>query len=522
MRNVVIGFLGTQLDMGKRRDWRPSVQLCAHPNFPVDRLELLYHQRHFWLAVEVTEAIRRVSPDTEVRLVELDLTDPWDFQEVYAKLYDFAAAYGFDEDRERYHIHLTTGTHVAQICWFLLTESRHLPARLIQTGPPGSGDGREGILDVIDLDLARYNALQRRFDVAQRDQKALLLGSVETESPDLRMMVERLDLVAGTTDAPIFLVGEAGTGKSTLAARLHELKLVRRRVKGRLVQVNCATLGDGALPALLGQRRVAGVVGSERPGFLREADGGVLYLDQIDELPLPAHAAVLQALETGRYCPIGAEAEVSVRLNLIASASLDPGALVRSGRLRPDLHARLSQWQFLLPPLRDRRADIRGHLLHLMAESERTLRRQTGFNPDALERYLRFATDPATRWPGNLRDLQASVIRMATLAERGRVTLAMVVEETALLAAQWAAADADTDSTLLAEVLEDPAAWDLFDRVQLAAVIRACRQSDSLSAAGRSLFAASRTEKASRNDADRLRKYLARFGLDWATVTGRG
>lgn len=521
MQNVVIGFLGTQLDMGKRRAWRPTVQLCAHPGFPVDRLDLIHDQRHFHLACNVMADVKAVSPKTEVRLVRIDMADPWDFQEVYGRLYDFAAAYGFDEDRERYHVHLTTGTHVAQICWFLLTESRHVPARLLQTGPPRDDGAAMGTLDVIDLDLARYNALQRRFEAAQRDHSTLLLGGVETRAPGMRALIERLDLVAGTTDAPIFLLGEAGTGKSALAARLHELKLVRRRVKGRLVQVNCATLRDGALPALLGQRRAAtGALGSERPGFLREADGGVLFLDQIDELPPEAQAALLQALETGRYCPVGSEAEVSVRLHLIASSSHDPGALVRLGRLRGDLHARLSQWQFRLPPLRERREDIEAHLLHLTAESERQLGRQTGFNADALARYLRFARDPATLWPGNLRDLQASAGRMAVLAERGRVTLAMVEEEVAHLAAQWLAADADPDATLLATVLPDPAALDPFDRVQLAAVIRACRQSSSLSAAGRHLFAASRAEKASQNDADRLRKYLARFGLDWAAVAG--
>lgn len=520
MRNVIIGFLGTQLDMGKRREWRPSVQLCAHPDFPVDRLELIHDQRHFHLACNIVAAISKVSPKTEVRLVRIDMEDPWDFQEVYGRLYDFAADYGFDEDRERYHVHLTTGTHVAQICWFLLTESRHVPARLIQTGPPRQGGAPQGTLDVIDLDLARYNALQRRFDVAKREHAALLLGGIETRSPKVLKMIERLDLVAGTTDAPIFLLGEAGTGKSALAVRLHELKLVRRRIKGRLVQISCATLREGALPALLGQRRAAmGAAGSERPGFLREADGGVLFLDQIEDLPPEAQAALLQALETGRFCPVGSESEVSVRLHLIASASLDSDALVRSGRLRPDLYARLSQWQFHLPPLRERREDIEALLLHLTAESERHLGRKTGFNADALARYLRFATDPGAQWPGNLRDLQASCGRMSVLAERGRVTLAMVEDEIRILTAQWRAGDADPDSTLLSDVLADPAALDVFDRVQLAAVIRACRQANSLSAAGRALFAASRAEKSSQNDADRLRKYLARFGLDWAAVS---
>lgn len=519
MRNVVIGFLGTQLDMGKRREWRPSVQLCAHPGFPVDRLELIHDQRHHHLACNVAAAIGKVSPATEVRLVRIDMADPWDFQEVYGKLYDFAAGYGFDEDRERYHVHLTTGTHVAQICWFLLTESRHVPARLVQTGPPRDEATPNGTLEVIDLDLARYNALQRRFEAAAREHSALLLGGVETASPAMQALAERLDLVATTSDAPILLLGEPGTGKSDLAARIHELKLVRRRVKGRLVQVNCATLrGPGALPALFGQRRAAtGIAGSERPGFLREADGGVLFLDRIDELGPDGQAALLQVIETGRYCPVGSEAEVTARFHLVASASCEPGALVRSGRLRPDLHARLSQWVFRLPPLRERREDIRAHLMALIDASERQLDRRTGFNADALARYLRFAGDPAALWPGNLRDLQASAHRMAVLAERGRITLPMVEAEIATLRSQWDAAHADGDAALLRSVLPGTT-LDEFDRAQLAAVIRACRECPNLSAAGRRLFAVSREGKTSQNDADRLRKYLARFGLDWPTV----
>lgn len=522
MRNVVIGFLGTQLDAGRRRRWRPSVHLCAHAGFPVDRFELLHDLRHLALAQAIAASITRVSPQTEVSLVRMDLDDPWDFQEVYGKLYDFAADYGFDEDRERYHVHLTTGTHVAQICWFLLTESRHVPARLVQTGPPREGDTEAGKLDIIDLDLARYNALQRRFEAAARDHSARLLGRVETASACMQALVARLDMVISASAAPIFLMGEPGTGKSALAAQIHELKLACRRVKGRMVQVNCATLrGPQALAALFGQRRSAtGLAGTERAGFLREADGGVLFLDRIDELGLDAQAALLQVIETGRYCPVGSEAEVSARFHLIVAASEEPGALVRSGRLRPDFHARLSQWVFRLPPLRERREDIQAHLLALVDESERHLGRKTGFNADALALYLRFARDPATPWSGNLRDLQASAHRMAVLAERGRVTVAMVEAELATLRDQWAAAHADTDIGLLSEVLARPETLDEFDRAQLAGVIRACRESPSLSAAGRRLFAVSRQGKSSRNDADRLRKYLGRFGLEWSAVSG--
>ena len=524
MRNVVIGFLGTTLDRGKRRNWRPSVQVSSHPGFQVDRLELIHDARDLNLAEVIAGEIARLSPWVEVRLVRLDLVDPWDFQEVYGKLYDFAQDYGFDEDRERYYIHLTTGTHVAQICWFLLAESRHVPARLVQTGPPRGADSGGGTLDVIDLDLARYNALQRRFEAASRAYSSLLRGGIETAEPAMAQLFERLELVAGETDAPILILGEPGTGKSALAQRIYELKLQRRRVKGRLVQVNCATLkGAQALPTLFGQRRSAtGIAGTERAGLLREADGGVLFLDAIDELRPDEQALLLHVLETGRYYPLGSDGEVTSRFQLIAAAGREPEALVREGRLRPELHARLGLWRFRLPPLRERRADLDVNISYEIAEAERRLGRKTGFNLDALGRYRRFARDPATLWPGNFRDLSASVLRLCTLAERGRVTLAMVEEEIATLAAQWRAVRPDSDADLLAEVMEEPLALDEFDRAQLAAVIRACRECPSLSAAGRRLFAVSRQDRTSQNDADRLRKYLARFGLDWGAVSGKG
>lgn len=518
MRNVVIGFLGTQLDMGRKRKWKPTVSLARNPEFPLDRLELLYDHRFSRLAHNVKAEIEAHSPDTEVLLQRLDLEDPWDFQEVYGKLFDFARDYGFDEDREHYHVHLTTGTHVAQICWFLLTESRHIPARLLQTGPP-RGDDASPTMDIIDLDLSRYNALQQRFDLLSREYSDQLKGGIETRSAAYNAVIDRIELVASASDAPILLLGESGTGKTELAQRIHELKLGRRRVKGRLVQVNCATLqGADALPMLFGQRRShTGQAGSERAGLLREADGGVLFLDEVDELGWREQSLLLHAIESGRYYPLGSDHEVSSRFQVIAGANRDLTALVAEGRFRPDLLARLNLWRFTLPPLRDRREDIEPNLYHELARAERNLGVQVGFNADAAEAFLRFARDPATRWPGNFRDFGGAVQRLCTLAPRGRITRAMVEAEVDGLRRTWGRQTADEDGRLLREVLGETEV-DPFDAVQLAHVIRVCRASSSASAAGRELFAVSRAKKASVNDSDRLRKYLARFGLDWAAV----
>src|SRR5690606_3961836 len=125
----------------------------------------------------------------------------------------------------------------------------------------------------------------------------------------------------------------------------------------------------------------------------------------------------------------------------------------------------------------------------------------------------------------NFRDLNAAVLRMATLAPGGRITLDGVAEELSRLRAQWTRSDGAMlgAGNLVEDVLgaERAAELDRVDRVQLADGLAVCRQSRSTADAGRVLFAQSRAKKQSVNDADRLRKYLARFGLSWADVSGR-
>src|SRR4051812_27064304 len=125
---VIIGLLGTQLDRGgaaqRWETWRPTVSLCQHEDLLVCRLELLYSPRFKTMADVIAEDIGSISPETTVCHRVLELSDPWDFEEVYGALADFARNYPFQPDREDYLVHITTGTHVAQICLFLLTESR--------------------------------------------------------------------------------------------------------------------------------------------------------------------------------------------------------------------------------------------------------------------------------------------------------------------------------------------------------------------------------------------------------------
>jgi transcriptional regulatory protein RtcR len=525
---VVIGLVGAKLDVGGRKRWerwRPTVDLCRHEDFLVDRLELLFEPEHAGIVDELAGDLAIVSPETVLRRNPIALGDPWDFESVYAALLDFARSYRFSDD-EDYLVHITTGTHVAQICLFLLTESRELPARLLQSSPPGAREPRSapGTLRVIDLDLSKYDQLASRFAARRADDLSFLKQGIATQNRRFNGLIERIERVALSSRAPILLTGPTGTGKTRLARRIYELARERRAVRGRFVEVNCATLrGDVAMSALFGHKKGA-FTGAlhDRAGLLLAADGGLLFLDEIGELGLDEQAMLLRAIEDRRFLPMGSEQEVASDFALIAGTNKDLRDAVAVGEFRADLLARIDLWSFELPALRERPEDIEPNLDYELERWATQHNARVTFNKQARARFLAFAR--AAAWPGNFRDFAAAVERMATLADGARIDEALVDDELARLESQWRPrVRAGSDHDVLAQLLgpEALAEIDRFDRAQLADVVRVCRESANLSEAGRELFAASRARRSSRNDADRLRKYLARFGLSFAQITGR-
>jgi transcriptional regulatory protein RtcR len=513
------------LDQGKQADrwqnWRPTVSLCRQPDLIVHRLELIHGRRDSLLAKVVRDDISTVSPETKVRLHSMEFSDPWDFEEVYETLFRFARQYPFDTEAEDYLIHITTGTHVAQICLFLLTESRYMPGRLVQCSPVRDRS-EPGTIKVIDLDLSKYDRLASRFLQEQREGASYLKGGIETRNAAFNRLIDRIEQVALASGDPLLLLGPTGAGKSLLARRIYELKKSRRTVAGAFVDVNCATIrGDAAMSALFGHVKGAFTgAQKDRAGLLRAANHGVLFLDEIGELGLDEQAMLLRALEEKTFLPLGSDEEARSEFQLIAGTNRDLAAAVREGRFREDLLARINLWTFSLPGLRSRTEDIEPNLdFELDRFSEKSGRRAT-FSKEARERFLTFALSPAANWPGNFRDLNAAVARMATLAPGGRISTDVAEEEIERLQALWKGpaerpAEENLQGVIGRRELED---LDLFDRAQLSFVVDVCRRSRSLSEAGRTLFSASRGRKASANDADRLRKYLARFGVEFSAL----
>ncbi|MEZ4450591.1 MAG: RNA repair transcriptional activator RtcR [Nannocystaceae bacterium] len=531
---VVLSLLGTTLDAetpDRWSRWRPNVDLHRHDDFVVDRLHLLHQERWRSLAELTRDDIAAVSPETEVVLEPIEFADPWDFEPVFAALLDYAQRTPFRPDDEDYLVHITTGTHVAQICLFLLTESRHLPGRLLQTSPPAQRSrGRPGVLRIIDLDLSKYDLLATRFHQEREAGLSFLKAGIATENPAFNQLIVEIEAVAIASRSPILLTGPTGAGKTRLARRIYELKRARQAVSGAFVELNCATLrGDGAMSALFGHVRGAFTgAQSAREGALRSADRGVLFLDEIGELGLDEQAMLLRALEDRRFLPMGSDREVESDFQLIAGTNRELRRRVREGSFRDDLLARIDVWSYTLPGLRERPEDIEPNLDHELDRWTQRLGRRVTMSREAREAFLRYARSPAARWPGNFRDFAAAIERMATLAIGGRIGPPIVDAEITRLTRAWSDEEpvdepAEAPGAGLVERHVDAeviAGLDRFDRSQLADVLAVCVDAPTLSEAGRRLFAASRTRRSSTNDADRLRKYLARFGLTWQALRG--
>lgn len=526
-QTIAIGFLGINLDSGKSPErwtkWRPTVDLCRMEDLAIARYEILCDPKYGGLAEKVAADIRTVSPETEVIINELYIQNPWDLEEVYEVLFDFVDLYPFDTDAEDYLLNITTGTHVTQICMFLLNESRFLPGRILQLTPPRRRDrGGPGSYDVIDLDLSKYDNIADRFRSAKQQDTAFLKAGIPTRNPAFNAMIDEIEQVAIRTTNPVLLFGETGTGKGNLARRIYELKKRRHQIEGEFVSINCATLkGEMAMSTLFGHKRgaYAGAT-KDREGLLRAAHKGLVFLDEIEALGSDEQAMILGALEDKAFYPLGGDTAMRSDFQLIAGTAEDLAERVAAGTFRADLLARINMWSYELPSLAARKEDIEPNIDYELAKYGTRQNRKISFNKEARTAYLAFALSGQAKWQANFRDLTASVTRLCTFAGGARIGLDLVEREIERLKKIWRLAAAGPSEELLLSVMSHDriAEIDPFDLPGLANVISVCRRSDNLSDAGRKLYAVSRTQRKSTNDSDRLKKYLAKYELSWGEL----
>jgi two-component system response regulator HydG len=260
----------------------------------------------------------------------------------------------------------------------------------------------------------RREATALRATLREKNGRTGLIG----QSPAMLALFELLDRVAGA-DVPLLIGGETGTGKSLFARVVHAESA---RAGGPFVSLNCGALPENLLESELFGHEKGAFTGTTqaRKGLLAEADGGILFLDEIGDLPPALQVKLLHVLEEGLVRPVGANRPQRVSVRIIAATHCDLREAVKAGRFREDLYYRLDVISVSLPALRNRREDLPLLCAHFLRE-HRARHPQSPvkrIGPDVMQRLVEH------EWPGNVRELSHVLERLVVLGRSEEVGVA--------------------------------------------------------------------------------------------------
>ena len=241
------------------------------------------------------------------------------------------------------------------------------------------------------------------------------------ESPALIAAIRRAMLVA-PIDLSVLIIGESGSGKESFPKIIHESSPRKHK---KYIAVNCGAIPEGTIDSELFGHVKGSFTGAiaDHKGYFEEADGGVIFLDEVAEMPMSTQARLLRVLENGEYLRVGDSTVRKTNIRIVAATNKDMLQAVKDGKFREDLYYRLSTVQINVPPLRERGDDIvllsRLFLRNFINEN-RT--REVTLTDDA-QRLLK-----SYHWPGNVRQLK-SVIEQVALFESGNTVDAMTLSQ---------------------------------------------------------------------------------------------
>lgn len=251
--------------------------------------------------------------------------------------------------------------------------------------------------------------------LTEKDRAPLDFDGIIGSTPSFRAALA-VAAKAARARIPVLIEGESGVGKDVIA---HAIHAASPRAKSQMVSVNCGAIPTNLLESeLFGHERGAFTGAFDRHvGRFAAADGGTVFLDEVSELPLDAQVKLLRVLQDGEVQPLGARYPVHVDVRIIAATNRRLLAEVEAGRFREDLYYRLNVVQIIVPPLRERAADIPALARHLLGRiALQPGMRSLGMTAEALNLLVRHD------WPGNVRQLHNTLFRAAVLCEGDALT----------------------------------------------------------------------------------------------------
>jgi DNA-binding NtrC family response regulator len=292
----------------------------------------------------------------------------------------------------------------------------------IQALKDGAFDYVTKPIDPDDLSRLVRNAIEKRrlvtenIQLRQQIEELLVPDEVVGESPAIKKVMEMVNTVA-KTDSTVMILGESGTGKELIARAIHS-RSSRRYFP--IIIINCGAYPEGLLESELFGHEKGAFTGAmyRRKGKLEMADKGTLFLDEIGNISEKMQMDLLRVIETKNFTRLGGDKTIDVDFRVISATNKDLEKAIKEGSFREDLYYRLNVFSIVLPPLRERRADIPLIAKYFLGKYAQSMNKNvTDFSPQALEMFTGYD------WPGNIREVRNVVERAMVVAKGTQIQI---------------------------------------------------------------------------------------------------
>jgi transcriptional regulator with GAF, ATPase, and Fis domain len=391
----------------------PILTVAAERSF--DRVYLFSTPKAAEISEKTAHAITERHPGLNVEILDVPLKDPTNYIGILRQLRNHFKKLNVSHPEAEYAISVSSGTPHMHACWLLLAASGEIPATILQSTPPEFVSEGRPLVREIDIHQKDFPTITRPLDAPERledDESSVIsacreLGIVGGD-PAFRSALHEAFIYSQYDDFHVLLLGETGTGKEHFAQFIHHLG--PRSIRP-MVTVNCSSIPENLVESQLFGHTKGSFTGaaSDHEGKFKLADRGVLFLDEIGELPLPAQAKLLRALDQGEIEPVGSKKPVKVNVRVVAATHRNLREMVQAGTFREDLYQRFGS-SIKIPPLRARKIDIPVLATHLLTVWNSRHQHQKRLSPAAVTELIRYP------WPGNVRELRRVVQQSAMLA----------------------------------------------------------------------------------------------------------
>lgn len=402
-------------------------ELLSQSDWPITSAEILFNKEVFQKAaeegagkyqsnLEYEQHLKVEFKQIQFRFHEFDILNPTDYPAVFEASEKVFRSVVSINDEAFIIINSTSGTPTMHSVWMLLASSgvSHDPrVKVLQAGKDGA---------ITVTNLSKFVDIWARILPSISAQSEASFKSkipVSQELEDLFLLRSKSDSefrklnnwIANSRD-PVVIYGESGVGKEKIASAIARHWIGEDLMEEKFVAVNCAGLSNELLEVeLFGSEEGAFTGAKNKIGLIEQAEDGVLFLDELGELPLPCQAKLLRALQEKKIRKVGGVDENNVNFLLICATNRDLREFIREKRFREDLFYRVANFEFVVPPLRQRRDEIE-HISRQILDSI-----DAGGDKELTPEFVKLAM--AHNWPGNIRELQI-LIRRACVSAASR------------------------------------------------------------------------------------------------------